>query len=236
MKKKRIVLILGASSEIGIEVVKKFIQEEWFVIAHFHKNSNQLKKFNSLYIKTIKADLFNLSDVTKLIKVISKFNIVSYVNLVGYLDNKTFLKTNLKLLIKSLTINTLAPNIIKRSLINKMKKQKFGRILDISSIGLKFGGSHFSYNYTFSKNALEFMPVFFKDLTKKNILSNVLRVGVVDTKLLRKIKGKSIARRKKLIPIRRFANTKEISEIIFNLASDKNSYISGQVIAVSGGE
>ena len=67
-------------------------------------------------------------------------------------------------------------------------------------------------------------------------MTNVLRVGVVNTKLLRKIKGKNIRIRKNLIPIKRLANTKEISETIYNLASEKNTYISGEIIAIAGGE
>ena len=117
-----------------------------------------------------------------------------------------------------------------------MEKLKFGRILDLSSIGVKYGGSKFTYNYSFSKHALEYIPSFFKNLTKKNILTNILRVGVVNTKMLKKIKGKNIKKRKKLIPIKRLATTKEISDTIYNLASEKNTYISGEKITISGGE
>ena len=238
MKKIKSVLILGASSDIGISVVKKFIDEGWYVFAHGNKNTKQLKKLNNLNnkIKIIKSNLNNTKDIKKLIKVISNRKIVSFVNLVGYLDNISYSRTDLKSLIKSLTINTLAPNLIKRSLIKNMEKLKFGRILHLSSIGVKYGGSDFTYNYSFSKHALEYIPSYFKKLTKKNILTNVLRVGVVNTKLLRKIKGKNIRIRKNLIPIKRLANTKEISETIYNLASEKNTYISGEIIAIAGGE
>ena len=238
MKKIKSVLILGASSDIGISVVKKFINEGWYVFAHGNKNTKQLKKLNNLNnkIKIIKSNLNNTKDIKKLIKVISNRKIVSFVNLVGYLDNISYSRTDLKSLIKSLTINTLAPNLIKRSLIKNMEKLKFGRILHLSSIGVKYGGSDFTYNYSFSKHALEYIPSYFKKLTKKNILTNVLRVGVVNTKLLRKIKGKNIRIRKNLIPIKRLANTKEISETIYNLASEKNTYISGEIIAIAGGE
>ena len=238
MKKIKSVLILGASSDIGISVVKKFINEGWYVFAHGNKNTKQLKKLNNLNnkIKIIKSNLNNTKDIRKLIKVISNRKIVSFVNLVGYLDNISYSRTDLKSLIKSLTINTLAPNLIKRSLIKNMEKLKFGRILHLSSIGVKYGGSDFTYNYSFSKHALEYIPSYFKKLTKKNILTNVLRVGVVNTKLLRKIKGKNIRIRKNLIPIKRLANAKEISETIYNIASEKNTYISGEIIAIAGGE
>ena len=48
MKKIKSVLILGASSDIGISVVKKFINEGWYVFAHGNKNTKQLKKLDNL--------------------------------------------------------------------------------------------------------------------------------------------------------------------------------------------
>ena len=186
--------------------------------------------------KILQCNLANQNQVKKLIKFTTKTEIVSYINLVGYLDNISYKKTNFKTLIKSITVNTLAPNLIKRSLIKNMERKNFGRILDISSIGVKYGGSEFTYNYSFSKHALEYIPSYFKNLTKRNILTNILRVGVVNTKLIRKIKGKNINKRKKLIPINRLASAQEIGETIFNLASEKNTYISGEKITISGGE
>ena len=80
------------------------------------------------------------------------------------------------------------------------------------------------------------MPRHIRKLAKSNILCNVLRVGVVNTKIHKKIRSKNISKRVKLIPIKRMATTNEISDIIFNLASEKNSYISGEVITIAGGE
>tara|TARA_A100001011_G_scaffold293489_1_gene305368 strand:- start:1555 stop:2283 length:729 start_codon:yes stop_codon:yes gene_type:complete len=238
LKKYKTVLILGASSDIGMSVIKKFLEEDWYVYAHANKSTKRFKKFLIFgkKFKFLRCDLNKKNQIKKLIKITTKTKIISYINLVGYLDNISYKKTNLDSLIKSLTINTLVPNLIKRSLITNMVKLKFGRILDLSSIGVKYGGSEFTYNYSFSKHALEYIPSFFKNLTKKNILTNILRVGVVNTRLLRKIKGKNINKRKKLIPIKRLASTQEISETIYNLASEKNTYISGEKITISGGE
>ena len=238
LKKNKRVLILGASSDIGMAVVEKFLKEDWYVFAHANKNTNRFKKFSMFRkkFKILQCNLAKENQVKKLIKFTTKTEIVSYINLVGYLDNISYKKTNFKTLIKSITVNTLAPNLIKRSLIKNMERMNFGRILDISSIGVKYGGSEFTYNYSFSKHALEYIPSYFKNLTKKNILTNILRVGVVNTKLIRKIKGKNINKRKKLIPIERLVTTKEISDTIYNLASEKNTYISGEKITISGGE
>ena len=117
-----------------------------------------------------------------------------------------------------------------------MEKLKFGRILDLSSIGVKYGGSEFTYNYSFSKHALEYIPTYIKNLNKFNILTNNLRVGVVNTKLLRKVKNKNIKSRIKLIPMQRMGTISEVTNMIFFLSSQQNSFISSETISISGGE
>ena len=110
--------------------------------------------------------------------------------------------------------------------------KKFGRIVHASSIGVKYGGSEFTFNYSYSKHALEYISSYVKNLAKFNILSNVVRIGVVDTKLLRRVKSKNINKRKKLIPIKRLATKDEISDMIFFLIR-KNTYISGENVSIS---
>ena len=71
---------------------------------------------------------------------------------------------------------------------------------------------------------------------KKNIFINALTIEVVNTKILKSIKGKNIKKRVKLIPIGRMAEPKEMSRIIYDLASEKNTYITGEKITIAGGE
>lgn len=238
--KNKCVLILGGSSDIGIELTKKYLSKNWQVICHYNKkNINEFDKLKKDYpnkLKTLKADFTSESSIKKVIKFVSKENIESMVNLVGYLDNISFKNTNLKSLLKSLQINSIAPLLIQKSILKKMINKKFGRILHASSIGVKYGGGEHTFNYSYSKHALEYIPRYVKNLTQFNILSNTLRIGAVNTKLHKKIKNKNIKRRIKLIPIKRFATRKEISEMIFFLGSEKNTYISGENVSISGGE
>ena len=238
--KNKCVLILGGSSDIGVELTKKYLSKNWQVICHYNKkNINEFDKLKKDYpnkLKTLKADFTSESSIKKVIKFVSKENIESMVNLVGYLDNISFKNTNLKSLLKSLQINSIAPLLIQKSILKKMINKKFGRILHASSIGVKYGGGEHTFNYSYSKHALEYIPSYVKNLTQFNILSNTLRIGAVNTKLHKKIKNKNIKRRIKLIPIKRFATRKEISEMIFFLGSEKNTYISGENVSISGGE
>lgn len=238
--KNKCVLILGGSSDIGVELTKKYLSKNWQVICHYNKKYinefDKLKKHYPNKLKTLKADFTSESSIKKFVKFASQENIQSMVNLVGYLDNISFKNTNLRSLLKSLQINSIAPLLIQKSILKKMINKKFGRILHASSIGVKYGGGEHTFNYSYSKHALEYIPSYVKNLTQFNILSNTLRIGAVNTKLHKKIKNKNIKRRIKLIPIKRFATRKEISEMIFFLGSEKNTYISGENVSISGGE
>ena len=117
-----------------------------------------------------------------------------------------------------------------------MIKNNYGRILHCSSIGVKFGGGLNTYSYSLSKHLLEFIPLYFRKVIKKNVFFNILRVGVTKTKIHKKIKNKILKKRIKLIPIGRMANTREIAEYIFYINSERNSFISNQILSISGGE
>ena len=117
-----------------------------------------------------------------------------------------------------------------------MLKNKWGRILNCSSIGVKFGGGKNTFNYSLSKHCLEFIPNSYKDWASLNVLINNLRIGVTNTKLHKRILKRNLKERVKLIPMKRMAKTEEIASYIFSLISEQNTYITGQTLSISGGE
>ena len=239
--KKKHILILGGSSDIGIEVVKNFLKLKWEVTAHYSKNKKKLEilKKTSKNLNIIKSNFTNYKNLNIEKLMIKKFSgrYDSIINLVGYIDNKGFEKTNLNSILKSLTINAIIPILIEKILVKRMLSQKWGRILNCSSIGVKFGGGKNSYNYSLSKHCLEFIPSSYKSWAKKNVFINNLRIGLTNTKIHKRMKGHlNMEKRLKLIPINRIAEPKEISVYITNLVTDSNSYMTGQTLTVSGGE
>ena len=118
----------------------------------------------------------------------------------------------------------------------QMNKKKWGRIVNLGSIGVKFGGGLKNFPYALSKFILEFFPSQTKDWVKNNVLINTIRVGATKTKIHYKLPSKNLKKREKLIPMQRFATTEEIAEYVFYLGSNSNTYISNQVLSISGGE
>ena len=211
----------------------------WDVTAHYFKNKKKLKKLKNKKLKLIHANfmIFNEKNTEKIIskKFSKKYD--ALINLVGYVDNKSFENTNLKSIIKTVKVNALIPFLIEKKIVNKMLKQKWGRILNCSSIGVKFGGGKNSYNYGLSKHCLEFIPNRYKDWANKNVLINNIRIGVTRTKIHKRMKKNlQLKHRLKLIPAKRMAKPQEISSYIVNLVLDKNSFMTGETITVAGGE
>lgn len=236
--KDKTVLILGSSSDLGVVVVEKFLKKGWKVLAHYNSNNKILKNLEKKEkkIELIKANFNNISSINSIKKKIIKENIISYVNLIGFVSKKSYLKSNLSSLLKSLKLNSLIPNEILKLTIKNMTKKRFGRILNISSIGVKYGGGENSYEYSLSKHLLEFYPKYLRNLSKLNILSNILRVGVAKTKIHKKMKNKNLNFRINLIPMKRAVDPSEIADMIYFLASDKNTFITNENIAIAGGE
>lgn len=237
MKKKRI-LILGGSSDIGISLIEELLKEKNLEIyAHCHSKINNLKNLKKKNIKIFKNDFSIIDDQNFKNKLKKIFNLRFdyFVNLTGYISKSNFLNFKIGDQIKTLKVNVIIPNLIISKIIRKMLNNKFGRIVNCSSIGVKFGGGSNTYNYSLSKFTSEFIPYNFKEWAKRNVLINNLRIGVTNTKLHKKI-GKNIKLRTKLIPINRAAETIEVVKFIKFLLSKDNSYTTGQTISISGGE
>ena len=82
----------------------------------------------------------------------------------------------------------------------------------------------------------EFFFNNYRELYKKNILINALRIGLTDTKIHKKVKGKNLKKRVKLIPLGRMATTDEVAKYIYFYSSKQNTLTTNETIDISGGE
>jgi 3-oxoacyl-[acyl-carrier protein] reductase len=232
MNKK--VLILGGSSDIGIELAKKFLEKNDYKIdLHYRSNPTNIKNFKNK-CNLIKADL-SIADSKSIInKFDNNYDII--INLVGYISGKTFEKFNIKSIEKTLKINSLIPMLIIRKSLKRMIKKKWGRVVNSSSIGVKFGGGSQTFEYSLSKHLNEFIPSYFKKIADKNIFYNTVKIGLTNTKIHKKILNRNLIERTKLLPTKKMAKPKDIANYIFYIASNDNQFITNEVISITGGE
>ena len=133
-------------------------------------------------------------------------------------------------------VNLRGPFLITKMLAKKMKEQKSGRVVNISSIfGVVSKEKRAAYSTT-KWGLIGLTKAIALDLAPDNILVNVVSPGFVDTELTRRVLGEEgIDELVGKIPQLRLANCKEIAKTVLFLASEHNTYITGQNIIVDGG-
>ena len=139
-------------------------------------------------------------------------------------------------IVEVLNINLIAALLLIRTITPKMIQRQWGRIVNIGSIGVKFGGGSNNFCYSLSKHSLEFFPEDHKIWAAENVFINTLRVGVTDTRFHQRDPEKNMKLRVQKIPAKRMASPDEMANIIYWYGSDQNTFTTGQVITASGGE
>lgn len=226
------VLILGGNSDIGLELINSLINDDTIKL-HVHYNTKFPKKTYNKKVKLIKKNLLYIN-IKNLDKTFDKdYDVI--INLIGYLSNQSFSKFNIKEIQKTIYINSLIPLLIIKNSLKNMAKKKYGRIINTSSIGVKYGGGNETFAYSLSKHINEFIPRDIRKLYSYNIYYNVIRIGVTDTKIHNKIRNKFLKKRIKLIPAKKMAKTIDIVNYIYFLIF-KNNFTTNEIISISGGE
>ena len=123
-----------------------------------------------------------------------------------------------------------------QEVIPYMIKNKWGRIVNVASIGGQWGGRN-QIHYAASKAGLINLTTSLAKLYSKNgITINTISPGLVKTEMIaNELKTTSGKNKIKQIPIGRIADTDEVANVVNFLCSDEASYITGQTINVNGG-
>lgn len=235
------VFITGASSDIGLAVCRCFLAEGWDVLAHYRNMRPELEALAALNSGKIELLRIDFSDTQNLESILSncrgKYLLCdTMINCAAALEPLRFSDITTRNILEHFSVNTLPGLLLMRDMAPAMARRGWGRIVHLGSIGVKFGGGRDSFAYSLSKHALEFMPSDVKIWASKGVLVNALRVGVTDTRLHQANPSKNMGDRIELIPMQRMASAEEVAKSVWFFGSEINSYITGQVISISGGE
>lgn len=229
----KVALVTGASSDIGIGLVKYFLDQDIKVIGLYSNTEIQLEHPN---LKKIQIDFCNQDEIIKLKNnfEVSEDKIQFLINCAGYIENQNFLHADRNEIWKTFQINLFAHIEIMQFIFETMIQQKEGRIISLSSIGVKFFGSPISVYYSASKAALEAVTKSFAKFgAEHNVLCNNIRVGVIETKIH---KDKDMSSRIHLIPLKKAGMVSDVVSMVGFLCSTAANFITGQDFALSGGE
>ena len=236
--KNKKIIITGATGGIGNELIKKFVSLEGKVLAT-GTNSEKLTKLKNNFndIETSKFDISQHSEIEKFIEE-------AYSKLGGLdilINNAGITLDNLSLRMKAeewqkvIDINLSSTFYMCKFGIKKMLKNKFGRVINITSI-VGHTGNIGQANYTASKAGIIAMSKSLAiEYAKKNITINCVSPGFIQTNMTDKISDEVKENLMTRIPMNRLGNGEDVSNSVVFLASEASSYITGETIHVNGG-
>ncbi len=124
---------------------------------------------------------------------------------------------------------------ITQAVAKLMIKQRYGRIINISSI-IGFIGNVGQVNYATTKAGLiGFTKSLAKELASRNITVNAVAPGFIETDMTAELPADIVENYLKQIPLGRFGKPEDVANVVLFLASDMASYITGETIHINGG-
>lgn len=241
---KKVVLVTGSSSGIGREIVRK-LASDYEVIIHYNNNySNALKlkeELDNLYNKDVlmvKCDLSKEEEIDSMLSTIyNRYNNIDIlVNNAAIAIDTLFEDKTKENFMKTLEVNLIAPFLLSKKIGLKMKDNKSGVIINISSTN----GIDTMYpeglDYDASKAGLINLSSNLANYLAPYVRVNTICPGWVNTEMNKELDEEFINREKGKILLERFANTEEIANLVKFLISDEASYINNSVIRIDGGK
>ena len=232
------ILITGATGGIGKALVEKFISLGGDVLATGTKNEKlELLKKDFPKIKTLK---FDISEHDKIEEFVEKsFSSLSGLDVL--VNNAGINMDNLSLRMKYdewkkvIDINLGSTFLLCKYGIKKMLKNKYGRVINITSI-VGHTGNLGQSNYAASKAAIIGMTKSLAiEYAKKNITLNCVSPGFIQTKMTDNIAENIKEVLTSKIPMAKLGTGNDVANSVAFLSSDAASYITGETIHVNGG-
>lgn len=237
------IVIIGASSDLADAVIPMLLGRNCNLLLHCGKRSEKLEKYLSddrvdVFSKTFKEE----SDCSKMVSFCRgwRSRIDGLLILMGGVNHPYYWEElGVQDYSNDYLINAVFPIAIASGLIELMKDHG-GRIVFVSTASAKHGGGKNSLSYGMAKAALECATKrLAKDLAQYDILVNAIAPGYLDTSMQLRAKGKPASEnteRLKTIPIGRAGTKQEFAGLVDYLFSDDASFITGQIIALDGGD
>ena len=238
--KGKVAVVTGGSGGIGLDVSKKLAKLKIKVLI-LDINKPNISKNKFIYFE--KVDLSNENEINQVInKFIKKEKRIDYiVNAAGVLwfDKDIGLeKIKNDIWDKVFRINLKSMLIVIKKILPNMKKNKFGSIVNISSIDALSGDDKPQEAYGASKAAMiRLSKSIAIQYANKNIRSNSILPGPVDTPMQKRWKKNPNAKKNltKIIPLQRVGKPENIADTVLFLLSEQSSFITGTEIIVDGG-
>ena len=233
----KVVLVTGASRGIGLEAAKHFSKEGYKVIGTSRGDFNLGDLIGDDSAISVQLDLMSKQSIKNLFADLKSQDLLPsvLVNNAGITKDQLFMRMKDEDWDDVIETNLNGLFRVTKAFIKPMVRNKFGRVINISSVAGLMGNSG-QVNYSSSKSAMVgFSRSLAKELGSRNITSNVIAPGFIETDMTTFLNDDEKAEVSKNIPMKRFGTVEDVARCIVFLASDEANYITGQTISVDGG-
>ncbi len=233
----KIVFISGASKGIGLEIAHIFSKNNYQVIGTSRGNFSLDKLIDDSNAISVKLDVTNRNEIESLYKELKDQKLLPdiLINNAGVTNDQLFLRMTYDQWDQTINTNLNGVFNLTKVFIKNMIKNKYGRIINISSVAGLMGNAG-QVNYASSKSALlGFTKSIAKEMGARNITSNIIAPGFIKTDMTNVLDEAIQTEIKSKIPLKSFGNPTDIAQTALFLASENADYISGQTISIDGG-
>ncbi|MBP6124592.1 MAG: 3-oxoacyl-[acyl-carrier-protein] reductase [Phycisphaerae bacterium] len=242
MAEQRLAVVTGAARGIGRAIVLELLRQGRKV-AGLDLNEGQLAELTKVVSEKDFSVITRVLDITKtdlLTQVLEELaeehgGIGILVNNAGITRDKLMIQMDDEDFDRVISVNLRAAFAATRVAARSMVRNKFGRIISISSVAGIIGQAG-SANYAASKAGLIGMTKSIaRELGKKNITANCIAPGFIMTDMTQVLPDAVKEGAMAVIPLKRFGTPEDVARAAAFLASDETGYITGQVLCVDGG-
>ena len=242
MSEKRLAIVTGAARGIGRGVVLELLKQGR-IVAGLDINAEQLAELEKVVadagysVVTKCIDITKTEELTQTIEALAKEygGVGIIVNNAGITRDRLMMQMSDDEYDLVMSVNLRAAFMATRASLRFMIRNKFGRIISLSSVAGVMGQAG-SANYAASKAGLIGMTKsLVREVAKKNITANCIAPGFIVTEMTDVLPDVVKDAAKQMIPARRLGTVEDVAKAIAFLASDDAGYINGQVICVDGG-
>jgi len=242
MSEKRLAIVTGAARGIGRAIVLDLLKQER-IVAGLDINKDQLGELEDVVkeagfeVITKCVDITDTGQLTEILESLAAEHggIGILVNNAGITRDKLMMQMNEDDFDKIINVNLRAAFIASTIAVKSMVRNKFGRIINLSSVAAVMGQAG-SSNYAASKAGLIGMTKSVaREVGKKNVTANCIAPGFIMTEMTDVLPDAVKDAAKQIIPVKRFGRVEDVARAVAFLADDEAGYITGQVLCVDGG-
>lgn len=235
MYKDKIVLITGASRGVGLDITNYFLKNEAIVIG-LSRGTSTINNSNYFHYE---VDLSKPEEIGNIFRIIAKTHrkVDIVINNAAVLTSQYSMIMPLKNAIDMVNVDLLAVFLVSRESAKLMRKNKYGRIINISSMAVSLEPSGDSLYAACKAGVNTLSNVMAKEFSTMNVTCNTVAITAIETDMLRQHSPTAQIKIKEIIgnlPIPRMAVIDDILNVIDFFSSERSSYITAQIIYLGG--